>query len=101
MAETQNKGGSFEAILEAIVRRVVREEIAAANDKQAPLRRDWLKAEEAAKEYGLPKTWFEERGRAGEIARVKPGRYVLFKRRDIEQYLERHKQNGKKQEESP
>ena len=27
--------------------------------------KEWLKAEEAAKLYGLPKTWFEERGRAG------------------------------------
>jgi excisionase family DNA binding protein len=44
--------------------------------------------------YGLLKTWFEERGRAGEIARTKPGRYVLFKRRDVEAYLERNK-NGK------
>ena len=53
-------------------------------------KREWLKAEELAAEYGLPKTWFEERGRAGDIARTKPGRYVLFKRRDVEAYLDEH-----------
>ena len=46
--------------------------------------KDWLRAAEAARLYGLPKTWFEERGRAGDIARAKPGRYTLFQRRDIE-----------------
>jgi hypothetical protein len=56
--------------------------------------KEWLKAEELAVEYGLPKTWFEERGRAGDIARTKPGRYVLFKRRDVEAFLEKKKSNG-------
>jgi excisionase family DNA binding protein len=76
-------------------RRIVREEIAAAlNDRERAAPKDWLRAEELADLYGLPKTWFEERGRAGEIARTKPGRYVLFARRDVEAYLERNKQSG-------
>ena len=80
-----------EALLGAI-RQAVREEIQAAlkAGKPAPLK-DWLRAEELAELYGLPKTWFEERGRAGDIARTKPGRYVLFKRRDVEDYLEKNK----------
>jgi hypothetical protein len=77
------------------IRAVVREEIAAqfaARDKgQGLAEKDWLKADEAAELYGLAKTWFEERGRAGEIARSKPGRYTLFQRRDIEAYLDRSK----------
>ena len=78
------------------IRAVVREEIAAAlkaesNDQRNVANKDWLKADEAAQLYGLPRTWFEERGRTGDIARTKPGRYVLFARRDIERYFEDHK----------
>jgi excisionase family DNA binding protein len=79
------------------IREIVREEIKAAlaNGKEPLIDKDWLKAAEAAQLYGLPKTWFEERGRAGDIERTKPGRYVLFKRRDVEEYLERNKgKNG-------
>jgi hypothetical protein len=75
------------------IREIVREEITAAmgNGKSESPKKDWLKAEELAADYGLPKTWFEERGRAGDIARTKPGRYVLFKRRDVEAYLDGNK----------
>src|SRR5688572_21535190 len=86
----------FDLLLEQF-RAIVREEVEralAASDKQPAADKDWLKAVELAKLYGMPKTWFEERGRAGDIERTKPGRYVLFKRRDVEAYLERNK-NGK------
>jgi len=83
-----------DALLDAI-RQAVREEIQAAftarDNGQVLAEKDWLKADEAAQLYGLPKTWFEERGRSGDIARTKPGRYTLFHRRDIEAYLERNK----------
>ena len=74
------------------LRMLIREEIAAAmnGNRHAPSRREWLKAQELAAEYGHPKTWFEERGRAGDIARNKSGRFVLFKRSDVEAYLEEH-----------
>ena len=81
----------FDLLLDQI-RTVVREEIAAAlqsHEKATP--KDWMRAEELEAFYGLPKTWFEEKGRAGDIARTKPGRYVLFKRRDVEAYLEKNK----------
>jgi len=77
-----------------IIRSVLREEIRTAIDAKGKGPRECLRAEELAAEYGLPRTWFEERGRAGEIARTKPGRYVLFKRRDVEAYLESHKKNN-------
>lgn len=83
----------FDLLLEQI-RQVVREEIKAVmngNGTKPTAEKEWLKAVELAKLYGLPKTWFEERGRAGEIARTKPGRYVLFKRRDVEAFLEKNK----------
>ena len=78
------------------IRRIVREEMAAALDdsKQAAIIKEWLSAKECAALYGLPPTWFEEKGRAGQIARTKPGRYVLFKRRAVEEYLESNKKNS-------
>jgi excisionase family DNA binding protein len=78
------------------IRRIVREEITAAlgDSKQAAIVKEWLSAKECAALYGLPPTWFEEKGRAGQIARTKPGRYVLFKRRDVEEYLERNKKSS-------
>jgi excisionase family DNA binding protein len=81
----------FDLLVEQI-RAVVREEIKAAlatNGKH--VEKDWMKAKELAELYGMPATWFEERGRAGEIERAKPGRYVLFKRRDVEAFLEKNK----------
>jgi excisionase family DNA binding protein len=83
----------FDLLLEQF-REIVREEIAALRTElngNGAVDKDWLKASEAAQLYGLPKTWFEERGRAGDITRTKPGRYVLFARRDIERYLEEHR----------
>jgi hypothetical protein len=85
----------FQPLLDEF-RRIVREEIAAAlgDGKQAAIVKEWLKAKECSAVYGLPPSWFEEKGRAGDIARTKPGRYVLFKRRDVEEYLERNKTNS-------
>ncbi len=82
----------FDLILDRF-REIIRDEIRAAIGNGKP-EKEWLKAEELAELYGLPKTWFEERGRAGEIARVKPGRYVLFKRRDVEAFLEKKRNGG-------
>jgi excisionase family DNA binding protein len=78
------------------LRAILRQELVAVlkdglNGHGSASHKDWLKADEAAQLYGLPKTWFEERGRTGDIARTKPGRYVLFKRRDVEEYLEKNK----------
>jgi excisionase family DNA binding protein len=83
----------FDLLIDQI-RVVVREEIEAAEKRRqsksaAP--KDWLRAKELAELYGLPKTWFEEKGRAGEIERAKPGRYVVFSRRAVEAYLEKNK----------
>jgi len=78
------------------IRKIIREEIALAlkSREKSSAPKDWLRAEELAELYGLPKTWFEEKGRAGEIERAKPGRHVIFNRRAVEAYLE--KINGSK-----
>lgn len=80
-------------LLLAQFREIVREELRAAmsEGKNETTQRDWLRAGELQDRYNLPKTWFEERGRAGDIARTKPGRYVLFNRHDVEAYLQGHK----------
>src|SRR6266545_4506617 len=63
-------------------------------EREAIKAKDWLRATELAQLYGLPATWFEEKGRTGEIERAKPGRHVIFNRRAVEAYLE--KINGSK-----
>jgi excisionase family DNA binding protein len=85
----------FEMLLDQF-RSIVREELAVAlgDTKKAAVIKEWLSAKECSALYGLPPTWFEEKGRTGQIARTKPGRYVLFKRRDVEEYLERNKKSS-------
>ena len=94
MNEPTNQKSGDEMIVTLRVsdlRELIRSEITAAlNVNGNGHRKEWLKAEVLAGEYHLPKTWFEERGRAGEIARTKSGRYVLFKRSDVEAYLHEH-----------
>jgi len=58
------------------MREVIREEIQRARG-QGRSGKEWLNASEAAELYGLPKNWFEERGRNGEIKRTKARKYVL------------------------
>ena len=72
----------------AELRAIVREEVRAALPYGGNgVAKDWLTAEEMSKMYSLPKTLFEEHGRAGEIERTKPGRNVLFNRRSVEAFL--------------
>jgi hypothetical protein len=91
----------FELLLEQI-REVVREEVKKAlqsmvlethKEKPAP-ESDWMRAEDLAKKYHLPKTFFEEKGREGLIERTKPGRYVLFNVRDVERFLRSQASGG-------
>jgi len=91
-------GDDLRAEIKALVVEAVRE-VLAENEKR-PERKDYMTAKELAAEFGLKRTWFEALGRAGEIPRCKPGRYVLFKREDVARYLEKNMeggQNGNKQ----
>ncbi len=85
-----------ESELEGVIKRAVAEALKTQNGQGGVniVSKEWLKAGEAAQLYGPPKTWFEERGRAGDIVRTKPGRYVLFNRRDIEAYMQKHKEKN-------
>lgn len=102
MASSNEAKNPFDLLIDA-VREAVREEVKsgvkAALDhgggKGEPPKTDWVRAEELAHLYNLPRTWFEERGREGKIQRTKPGRYVLFYRPDVDRYLQENKTGGK------
>ncbi len=96
MSEVQKIVVLTESELESVIIRAVAEALKTQNGQGGVNigSKEWLRAGEAAKLYGLPKTWFEERGRAGDIVRTKPGRYVLFNRRDIEAYMQKHKEKN-------
>ncbi len=96
MSEVQKIVVLTESELESVIKRVVAEALKTQNGHGGVNigSKEWLRAGEAAQLYGLPKTWFEERGRAGDIVRTKPGRYVLFNRRDIEAYMQKHKEKN-------
>ena len=87
MSDQQNP---FDLLL-AQFRVIVREEIAAAigNGIKPAVEKVWLRAEELAKRYGFRRPGSRSAGEM-QIARTKPGRYVLFKCRDVEAYFERH-----------
>jgi hypothetical protein len=96
MNETKNP---FDIVLDAfrqVVREEVRNEVRAALENGKDTKREWVRAEELASLYNMPRKWFEERGREGVISRTKPGRYVLFYRPDVESYLQMHKTGGAK-----
>jgi hypothetical protein len=88
-------------MLEAF-RQVVREEVgelktALQNGKKpGPGKSDWMRSDELAGLYDLPKTWFEDRGREGSIMRTKPGRHMLFFRPDVDKYLMQRAEGGGK-----
>jgi hypothetical protein len=96
MGEAKNLFDSFLDAVRQAVREEVRAEVKSALDNGQKGKRDWVRAEELAAIYDLPRTWFEERGREGVISRTKPGRYVLFYRPDVDRYLQAHKTGGGK-----
>jgi hypothetical protein len=91
----------FDIMLDSF-REIVKEEIGELKKeiehgkKAGPQKTDWLRAEELAAIYDLPKTWFEDRGREGTIMRTKPGRHMLFYRPDVDKYLIEHAEGGAK-----
>ena len=97
MATKQN---AFDILLDDM-RQIVREEIERAikpltATAEHPEQREseWLRADDLAKKYNLPKTLFEEKGREGEIQRTRPGRHVLFNVRDVERFLQSYAGGG-------
>lgn len=80
MSEAEAKTG-LEAILEGIVRRVVREEINGNGHNRDSL----LTAGELALHLRVPKSWVETQSRMGTIPTRRLGHYVRF---DLKEVLE-------------
>lgn len=88
----------FDAMLESF-RGVVREEIAAALERQADKPpKLLLTTGEAAAVLGVPETWLASQARAGNIPCVKMGHYTRFKVADLEQYLSSQPQKSEVQD---
>jgi excisionase family DNA binding protein len=81
---------TLEAVLEGLLRRIVREEIAASNSNghDSPI---LLSAETAAKLFDVPKTWISDAARRGELPSVRVGHYVRFKPEDLEEFIRRNR----------
>ena len=69
------------------VRRIVREEIAAAGMNGNSPSPALLSAEAAAKLFDVPKSWISEAARRGELPSVRVGHYVRFRVDDLENFI--------------
>jgi|GEM_PF-2132594 len=83
------------------VRQAVREEVrsalqqgAAPEGAKAEPEPEWMRAEDLAKKYKLPKSLFDEKARAGEIMRCRPGRHILINVADAERFLRSYAAGG-------
>ena len=66
----------LENALEALLRRIIREEIRAANGDKGP--DELLSPEELAARLKVPPTWVYEQSRQGKIPTHRVGRYIRF-----------------------
>jgi excisionase family DNA binding protein len=70
------------------------EESISGESQQRPEERrglELLSIPELCQELGMGKSWIYRRIRSGEIPSVKLGRSIKVKRRDLEEYLEKHR----------
>jgi len=82
----------LENALEALLRRIIREEIRAAQSQNGHQGGDTLiSAEEAAKRWEVPKSWIEEKARGGVLTCVKLGHYLRFRTIDLERFIKDHR----------
>ncbi len=78
----------LENALEALLRRIIREEIRAANGDKGP--DELLSPEELAARLKVPPTWVYEQSRMGNIPTHRLGRYIRF---DLHEVLESQKKD--------
>ena len=80
-------GFTLESLLESLLRKVLREEIAALqNGKEAEL----LTPEELADRLKVPLSWVYEQSRQGNIPTHRMGRYIRF---DLREVIDSQKKN--------
>ncbi len=89
MSETQKT--PFDPFFEEI-RRIVKEEIQVVKGElNGQASSSLLSAERAAELFDVPKSWIADAARSGELASVKMGHYRRFRREDLEDYIEKHR----------
>ncbi len=76
------------------IRRIVREEIKAANGKAPSRPRLLYSTKEAAEVLGVKVTWLSTAARSGVITCVRTGHYVQFSPQDLEEYIEKNRKRG-------
>ena len=89
---TEETPTTLETALEALLRRIIKEEIQATlshngNHEVYTL----ISAEEAAKRWEVPKSWIEEKARRGVLPSVKLGHYLRFRTIDLERFIKDHR----------
>ena len=87
---------TLEAVLESLLRRIVREEIKEAANGNGNKSPALLSAEAAAKLWAVPKTWISEAARRGELPSVRVGHYVRFRMEDLQAFVENNVQGKMK-----
>jgi len=84
-----DSGTTLENAFEGFIRRIVREEIQAAqNEHQANL----LTAEQLAERLQVHKNWVYEQSRLGNIPTIRVGRHIRF---SLHEVLTHQRQNGR------
>jgi len=80
--------GNFETMIEAILRRVVKEELQALTDGK---KMELVSPEELAERLKTPVSWVYEQSRQGNIPTHRVGRYIRF---NLQEVIESQKQHG-------
>ncbi len=81
-------GDLFRTELEGIVVKAVKEAMSQNGTKEAGR---LISAKEAAKLWGVPKTWVESMARRGELPCVQLGVYKRFNPDDLEQFIKENR----------
>jgi len=81
---------TLETALEGLLRRIIREEIQAANQNGHPA--NLLTAEQLAERLQVHKNWVYEQSRLGNIPTIRVGRHIRF---SLHEVLTHQRQNGR------
>lgn len=84
-------GQTLENVIEELLRRIVREEIQAANGNGHHEGDRLLDAKEAAKLWNVPQSWIGDMARRGDLPCVRLGHYIRFKPEDLDRFVKEHR----------
>ena len=78
----------FRMVVREELREALKESISPQSDADTIPKTEWMRAEDLARIYKLPKSLFDEQARAGKIKRTRPGRHFLINVPDFERFLQ-------------